>query len=412
MDVPALGSADAPSMVGLGVSDGAAPPAAEPIRIAVVANTSWYVHNFRLRLMRELRADGHVVAAVAGRDDYAGRLEQAGFEHYPVDFDVSGTLPWRESATVRQLRRVLTVGRFDVVLSFTPKGNIYSALALRGNGAALIMNVSGLGRAFTSPGPVTMVVKWLYRMTTGRAAWVFFQNEDDRALFLRMHLVAPEKTSRLPGSGVDLQSFAVAGLPTVEDPPRAMVFLMVARLLWDKGVAEYVEAAHRIAAEYPAVRFRLLGPVDESSSSGVASSEIGRWKAAGVVDYLGATDDVRPFIRAADCVVLPSYREGVPRSLLEAAAMGRPIVATDVPGCRDVVEHGVTGLLCEVRSADSLAQALKRIVLMSPSERTCMGLAGRALVERQFDERIVLHKYRDAVAAACAERWRRWVSCR
>lgn len=368
------------------------------MRIAVVANTAWYLHNFRRNLMRALQQDGHHVIAVGGEGAFAQKLREQGFEHHVVPFSGAGTRPWRELATVLSLRRVLRRERVDLVLSYTPKGNLYAALAGRGLPLAQVMNVSGLGRATTSPGLASRVVDLLYRHTMPRAAWVFFQNEDDRRLFVERGYVPASRTSRLPGSGVDLQAFAPSPLPSVE--AGTGVFLMIARLLWDKGVREYVDAARSLRALWPRARFQLLGPLDASPRSGVPRAVLDGWVAEGVVEYLGETDDVCPFLQAADCMVLPSfYGEGVPRSLLEAAASMRPVITTDSVGCRDAVDAGVTGLLCAPRDSADLARQMGVLLQMQPQERSSMGVAGRRKMEREFDEALVIEQYRLALAA-------------
>lgn len=372
--------------------------AARPPRIAVVANTSWYLHNFRRNLMRALQQDGYHVIAIGDEGPFGQRLRDQGFAYHAAPFSGAGTKPWRELATVLALRRVLRRERVDLVLSYTPKGNLYAALAGRGLALAQVMNVSGLGRAATSPGVASRVVDRLYRHTVARTAWVFFQNEDDRRLFVERGYVPQHRTSRLPGSGVDLNAFSPAPLPSVE--PGACVFLMVARLLWDKGVREYVEAARSLRARWPRARFQLLGPPDASPRSGVPREVLDGWVAEGVVEYLGETDDIRPCLQAADCIVLPSYYgEGVPRSLLEAAATARPVITTDAVGCRDAVDAGVTGLLCAPRDSADLARQMQTLLKMQPQERSRMGLAGRQKMEREFDERFVIDTYRTQIAA-------------
>lgn len=372
-----------------------------PLRIAVVANTAWYLHNFRRNLMRSLQNDGHHVIAVGGEGAFAQRLREQGFEHHAVPFSGAGTKPWHELATVLALRRVLRRERVDLVLSYTPKGNLYAALADRGLGSeqrwAQLMNISGLGRAVTSPGLASPIVDRLYRHTVARAAWVFFQNEDDRRLFIERGYVPVSRTSRLPGSGVDLHALTPSPLPSME--AGACVFLMVARLLWDKGVREYVDAARSLRARWPGTSFQLLGPLDASPRSGVPRAMLDGWSTEGVVEYLGETDDIRPYLRAADCIVLPSYREGVPRSLLEAAASARPVVTTDSVGCRDTVDPGVTGLLCAPRDSVDLARKMELLLQMRPDDRLQMGLAGRQKMEREFDERLVIDAYRAQISA-------------
>jgi glycosyltransferase involved in cell wall biosynthesis len=210
-------------------------------------------------------------------------------------------------------------------------------------------------------------------------------------MFVEQGLVAPDKVSRLPGSGVDLTKYPYTPLQTLENRP--FRFLLVARLLWDKGVGEYIEAARILRLNYPDIKFQILGFLDVKNPSAVSSEQMADWVSEGVVEYLGVADDVNPYLMAADCVVLPSYREGVPRSLLEAAAIGRPIVTTDATGCRDVVDDGVNGLLCGVRDANDLAKKMQHMIEMTPSERCSMGNAGRKKMELEFDEKIVIDRY-------------------
>jgi glycosyltransferase involved in cell wall biosynthesis len=221
---------------------------------------------------------------------------------------------------------------------------------------------------------------------------VFFQNEDDRKIFIDAGLVDGSKTERIPGSGVDLSRF----VPTdnkrgSEDAP---IFLLIARLLWDKGVGEFVEAARLIRAHHPSVRFQLLGFLDVANPSAVSRLAVETWVAEGVIEYLGTTDDVRPFIGMADCVVLPSfYREGVPRSLLEAAAMGKPVITTDATGCRDTVDDGLTGFLCRPRDGQDLSEKMLCLLQMSVVERQEMGMRAREKMVQEFDEKIVIERY-------------------
>ena len=361
------------------------------MHIAVVSNTCWYLFNFRLNLMLALQAAGHTVVAVAPSDAYAQRIRGAGIAFEAAPISGGGTQPLRELQSVQRLGAVFRRHRVGLVFSYTPKGNLYSALACIALRIVFVPNVSGLGRAFIRKSLVTRVAKVLYRLTFGRAHRVFFQNLDDMGVFVSSGLVQKAKAERLPGSGVDLVRFLPV-LP-VARPADQTVFLLVARLLWDKGVGEYVQAARAVQAVYPGVRFQLLGFLDVANPSAVPRAEVEAWVAEGVVDYLGPTDDVRPYLEQADCVVLPSYREGVPRTLLEAAAMARPVITTDAPGCRDTVVDGKTGFLCRTADASDLAEKILRFVAMTPDARLAMGQYGRTFMEKNFDERLVIQSY-------------------
>jgi glycosyltransferase involved in cell wall biosynthesis len=290
----------------------------------------------------------------------------------------------REIAAVTSLGRQLHDWRFDAAFTYTPKVNIYFGLNAKALPLGHVPNVSGLGRAFISPTWYRPVVKRLYRAAFERALAVVFQNDDDRQAFDAMGLVRPEQVVRVPGSGVDLARFAPAPLPPGDDP----IFLFVGRVLRDKGVLELIEAMRLLRARRPGAKLRLLGSVGANNPTAISIDRVHAWQAQGLVELLGSTDDVRPMLTAAHCVVLPSYREGVTRALLEAAAMARPCIATDVPGCRDAVVHGQTGFLCRARDARALADAMLEFAAWQT-----LGQAGRRLVEQRFDERIVLERY-------------------
>jgi len=370
------------------------------MRIAVVSNTAWYLCNFRLNLMRALQSAGYTVVAVAPMDNYVSQIQAAGFEFEHVAISGGGTNPLIEMQSVIGLWRVLRRQRIDLVLSYTPKGNLYSALACMGLGIAFLPNVSGLGRAFVRKSVITSVAQALYKLTFSRAKRVFFQNNDDLRIFVDRKLVLPERAERIPGSGVDLSRFESVSLPSIGD--RGPVFVLVARMMWDKGVGEYIEAARTVKMAYPNSRFQLLGFVDVANPSAISGEKIQEWVDEGVVEYLGPTDDVRPWLAQSDCVVLPSYREGVPRTLLEAAAMARPVITTDAPGCRDTLIDRKTGFLCRPADAPSLADSIQLFIKLTVDERIAMGLSGRAFVEKYFDEKLVLQRYLEVVGDVCA----------
>ncbi len=245
----------------------------------------------------------------------------------------------------------------------------------------------------TSPGWVPLSCSWLFRrvcslygVANRGARRVFFQNQEDHDLFLSHGLLRDTPTTVLPGSGMDTTRFTFSPLPE----PVPFTFVMIARLLGDKGVREYVQAAERVRAVHPDCRFLLIGPHGASNCTAITEAEVQRWQAAGVIEALGEQGDVRPFLEQSHVLVLPSYREGMPRTVLEAAAMGRPAIVSDVPGCRQAVMAGKTGWLCEVKSADSLAQRMEKCIAMPQVELQAAGKAARARIEQEFDERIVV----------------------
>jgi len=360
-------------------------------KIVIALNTAWNLVNFRAGLIRALVAEGYEVVAVAPNDQYASRLAELGCRFVALPMDNKGTHPGRDLLLFFRFLHLLRHECPDIFLGYTIKPNVYGSLAAHVLGIPVVNNIAGLGTAFIRNNWLTRLVRLLYKTAFSRSYHVFFQNNEDLQMFVERGLVPVNKVSRLPGSGVDLGVFHYVPMLSLENRP--FCFLLVARMLWDKGVGEYVEAARMVRRQYPTIRFQLLGFLDVKNQTAVSSAQMEDWLKEGVVEYLGVADDVKPHLVAADCVVLPSYREGVPRSLLEAAAIGRPIVTTDAIGCRDAVDDGVNGLFCRVGDARDLADKMLRIVEMSPSERELMGNAGRKKMEHEFDEKIVIDCY-------------------
>ncbi len=367
------------------------------MRVALVVNTSWNIWNFRAGLVRALQAAGHEVLAIAPPDDYSARLEtELGCRFVPILMENKGTNPAKDAQLTRRFYRIYKRERPDVVLHYTIKPNIYGTLAARLAGVPSINNVSGLGTVFLIRNMVSRVALGLYRVAFRFPSKVFFQNDDDRQLFVRHKLVRAEIAGLLPGSGVDTARFRPAAA-FVRNAP--FVFLMVARVLYEKGIEEYFEAAKLVRQAVPGTRVQLLGALDEAGGVGVPRATFEAWLHAGDIEYLGRSDDVAAHLHRADCVVLPSYREGTPKTLLEAAACGKPLVTTDVPGCRDTVEDGHNGYLCQVRSGPDLAAKMLRMVRLPAAGLQQMGRASRRLAETKFDEKLVLTQYLQAVAA-------------
>lgn len=368
--------------------------------LVISINASWNVINFRRGLVEALREQGWRVVALTPNDEWSGHLAGIGVEHVPIAIDSLGSSPVRDLALLWRYRRTLQDLKPDIFLGYTAKPNVWGSLAAHSLGIPVINNISGLGTAFVEPGPLRRILTWLYRLALRRSAVVFFQNPEDRDLFLAEGLVRRENARLLPGSGVDLERFRQPDT----GPPGPFAFLLIGRLLWQKGIREYAEAARIVRRKWPDVRFRLLGFLDAPNRSAVAREQVEAWEAEGLIDYLGSTDDVRPHLAAAGCVVLPSWREGLPRSLLEGAAMTRPLIATDVPGCRHIVDHEVNGLLCAPRDAEALARAMERLLEMDEEARAAMGASGRARVERDFAESRVTDAYLDAIREALTRR--------
>ncbi|KPQ20033.1 MAG: Glycosyltransferase [Halomonas sp. HL-93] len=357
-------------------------------------NAAWNIWNFRRPVVEALISDGHEVTVLAPKDDAVQRLAAIGCRVRHLEMSVKGLNPATDLDLFLRLRRIFAEIRPDVILSYTIKNNIFGAIAAKRLGIPFLPNVTGLGTAFLSGGLLERVAVRLYKTAFRRLPVIFFQNADDRELFVSRGMVTEDQARLLPGSGIDLDRFAPAPYPEEDAAP---VFLMIARLLRDKGILEYVDAARRVKETHPEARFQVLGATGAENRTAVDRDTVRSWEEGGIIEYLGTADDVRPVIATSHCVVLPSYREGAPRTLIEAAAMARPIIATDVPGCRSVVEEGKTGLLCDVKSGESLAWACERMLAMTVAERAEMGQAGRKKMEAEYDQAVVVKAYRDAI---------------
>jgi glycosyltransferase involved in cell wall biosynthesis len=263
-------------------------------------------------------------------------------------------------------------------------------------GIPSINNVTGLGTVFIRQNLTSRIAEMLYRFTFRFPHTVFFQNEDDRQLFLDKKLVKEEITEVLPGSGIDIQRFK-AKLPFSKKTQ--FTFLMIGRLLYDKGILEYIEAIRLMRKKGLKARFQVLGKLEPNKNLGITADQIEEWVKDGLVEYLGCVEDVCPLIEQADCVILPSYREGTPRTLLEAASLGKPIIATDVPGCRETVDDGLNGFLCKVKDPVDLAAKMTQMMNLNENSLRRMGTHSRNLAVTKFDQNIVIRKYQTAVGS-------------
>jgi glycosyltransferase involved in cell wall biosynthesis len=365
------------------------------MHVLITVNACWNILNFRKALVKKLISNGHQVSILAPTDETASELESLGCQILPLSMNVKGLNPLHDLRLIWTFKNIFRQHKPDIVLSYTIKNNIFGAIAARECKVPFIPNVTGLGTAFLSGGMLQHIAVQLYRYAFRKTPILFLQNEDDREFLETQKIVTREQSRVLPGSGVDLREFSPAEYKPCHDGP--IVFLMIARLLRDKGVQEFVDAAAQVKKCLPTARFQLLGAIASNNRTAINSETVDQWVKSGVIEYLGTTTDVRPHISKCDCVVLPSYREGAPRTLIEGAAMAKPLIATDVPGCRSVVEDGVTGFLCEVRQSESLADACLNFAKLSENERHRMGLEGRMKMEAEYDHLIVIGAYETAI---------------
>lgn len=363
------------------------------MRIAIVLNTSWNIYNFRMNFVKALLEKGHEVHTIAPEDKYTPRLISEGCIHHRVKMDSRGANPIKDSALILELYLIYRKVRPDIILHYTIKPNVYGTLAASLLRIPVVNNVCGLGTVFLKSNLVSWVAIFLYRVSFRFADKVFFQNPDDMKLFLDKKLVQSKSVDILPGSGIDLRKFQ----PSTFKRNDKFTFLLISRLISDKGVFEYVEAVRKLKANGLNASFQVLGAMDPEHKRGIRVSVIQEWISSGVIEYLGTTDDVRSFIDVADCIVLPSYREGTPRTLLEAASSAKPIIATDVPGCNHVVRNNFNGLLCKLKDSDDLAEKMMLMANLDDDKLRVFGQNGRARMESEYDESVVIKKYLSAL---------------
>ncbi len=359
------------------------------MKVAVVLNTSWNIYNFRKGLIQSLMDKGNQVITIAPKDKYTYKLLEMGCRHIPVKMDSRGANPIKDFLLIFELYWIYKKIQPDVILHYTIKPNIYGTIAASILGIPVVNNVCGLGTIFLKDNIVSKVAIGLYRIAFRFPKKIFFQNEDDKKLFVKRKIVSKKVCDLLPGSGININDFS----PEKNQVNKRFTFLLISRLIYDKGILEYVEAVERLKKEGIDAKFQLLGPIDEKHKRGIPNHIIQEWIEKNQLEYLGSTADVKPFIENADCIVLPSYREGTPKSLLEAASMAKPIVATNVPGCNNIVKEGKNGYLCNLKDSLDLARKMKLMFSLEPQSRFEMGEYSRDYVKQKFDENIVIEKY-------------------
>jgi len=363
-------------------------------RIFIASNNSWNLFNFRYQLIKALVEDGHQIICICPSDDYNSKLTSLGIKHINVFLSRASVNPLRDLFTIINYIILFLLYRPDYYLGFTIKPNIYGGIVSRLFKTKSIHNISGLGYSFIKKGWLLSIVSFLYRLALSNAHHVFFQNSDDMKLFLDKKLCKPVHASILPGSGVDTNYFHPVKKYKKKKKFR---FLMVSRLLVDKGVREFVAAAEELAGNNSLYEFFLVGSLDEKNPSSISKQELNGWIERGIIKYQSHTDDIRKAYCSANCIVLPSYREGAPRTLIEAGAMGIPAITTNVPGCRYVVRDNETGLLANVRDVSDLKAKMKQIHDMKPERLEQMEKAARVYIKNEFCVTKIINSYHQQI---------------
>jgi glycosyltransferase involved in cell wall biosynthesis len=366
----------------------------EKKKIGMVVNEAWNMYNFRGGLLKKLISEGYEVVVIAPTDKFDEKLRNLGARVVDVEINSKGTNPIEDLKLIFALRKIYKREKLDIVFNYTIKPIIYGTIAAKLAGIIPIAVTTGLGYAFIKEGKVTRVVEKLYRFSLKFAEEVWFLNENDKKVFLERKLVDQSKTFVLNGEGIDTDHFKPLKKTRSDDKIK---FLMIARALWDKGVKEYCEAAKIIKSKHrdKEIEFLFLGKIGVPNPSAVPRKYMEKYQDEGIINYLGVVDDVTAVIEESSCFVLPSYREGISRVIMENASMGKPVIAADVPGCRELVDDGKTGYLCTPGESKDLAQKLEWFINLPEERKQKAGKLGRQKMIDEFSEKLVVGVYLD-----------------
>jgi len=367
-------------------------------KITLVANSAWSVYNFRMDLIRHLLLSFDVLIIAPG-DEFAEELMKSGCTYHDIHFNNRSENPLLDYSLYKSLERIYRSEKPDFIFHYVIKPNIYGSLAAARCGIQSIAVITGLGYTFDRHNWLNRIVSILYRRALKKAGEVWFLNQEDAQVFIQRKLTSADKIKILPGEGINTLHFS----PQENKPvarSKAFQFLMSTRLLKSKGVGIYVEAAKILKNKYRDVRFELIGFFEKNHPDSISESEIRHWQKKGIIHYSGFARDVRPFLRQADCFVFPSfYHEGIPRCLLEAAAMEIPIITSLITGCKEVVQDGVNGFLCSPNNVTNLAARMEEMMRLSSGRRAELGRNGRALVTEKFGMEKILAEYDRALTS-------------
>lgn len=372
-------------------------------KIILVGNTTWSMIKFRYGLIKKLNDLNYQVTIVAPCDKHVDEIKNLGCNYIDIAIDNKGSNPIKDFKLILELKDIYAKINPDLIIHYTIKPNIYGTIAARLLKLNSIAVVTGLGFTFINDTLVSKIAKLLYKFSFQFPNNVFFINEDDKNEFLKNALVEKEKIVVVPGEGIDTNFFKnESDFKNYEK----LKFLLIARMLWDKGVGEYVEAAKILKSKNANVEFGLLGYLDVANPKAITKVQMDIWVNEGNIKFYGSTDDVKSFIANSDCIVLPSYREGISMTLMESASMGKPLIATNVTGCKELIEDGVNGFLCDLKDSEDLAEKIENMLNLSNAERKEMGEAGRTKMINEFDEKIVIDKYLEVISVLSQSRFK------
>ncbi len=358
-------------------------------KIVFSSNTSWNLWNYRYELMNALKNKGFKIHVIAPYDKFSEKLRKE-FYFIPVkNLNRKSLNPFKDIILFYEYFKIFQKLMPDLVINYTIKPNLYGSLACKFLKISYINVITGLGYLFIKKSLITIVVKILYKICLNKSSKIIFQNKDDLEIFINKNFCKKSKTILLGSEGVNIEKFS--SLNIKDEKPK--IFLFIGRLLWDKGIREFVKASEEIKKKHPEIEFWILGPIDNDNPSGVPKEKINEWVKKGIVKYLGFKEDVRPYIAKSSAIILPSYKEGMPRSLIEAIVMGKPIITTDVPGCRDICINGKNGFLIPPKNVKLLISTIEKFILLSSNERKSLSYNSRLLGIEKFNSIQAVNRY-------------------
>ncbi len=357
-------------------------------RIIIVANTTWNIYNFRLNIIRKLIDEGHEVIVMAPVDKFIFYTEtMPQVLHIPIHHLYRDSVnPIQDLKLFFELWKLYKQYKPDLILHYTVKPNIWGGFAGRLLGIPSIAIITGLGYSLIHEGWINFMTRLLYKFSLPLHRKVIFENLDDKYLFEKEQLVTADKSMAIKGCGVDTAFFSPNGDGRRKD---VITFTFIGRLLYDKGVKEFIDAAELVRQQNKKIQFWLVGEIDKENPSSIRNEDLMKWIRDPNIQYHGATENIRKFIEKSDCIILPSYREGMPKVIMESMSMERPVITTNTAGCRETVDENINGYLVPVRDSISLANAMVRFIALSDQEKINMGKAGRIKVLSEFDDKII-----------------------
>ena len=369
-------------------------------KILISANVLFTITNFRKDLIKYLLEKEFEVVCVANTDELSSNalsfLDSLNIKFIQVDISRKGVNPIEDLKYMFTLKSIYKNEKPDAILHFTIKPNIYGTLASKLAGVPSINTINGLGSAIIHNNFLSKILKLMYGFSLRFSEKVLFQNNDDLDFFVSKRLVSKNKTSIVPGSGVDTSSFEM-----IRRNSKDLTFLLVARLLKDKGIYEYINAIKTLKQKGYNCKFLIGGPFDFANPSAISKNEVSQWESSELVEYIGKTNNIKEFLRLADVIVLPSYREGLSRFLIEAASSSKPIITTNVAGCKDVVDDNINGYLCEVKDDKSLASCIEKMLLLPENDLNLMRQHSKRIAKERFDSTIVNKIYYKEISQLC-----------